>query len=90
MLASWTHSTLWCLEGSVSTQFSSAWLHSILGSSLPLRGALLSPGDLAHGVIRVKGAFVLCSNVAQVLERKQVWGVGQTWFGPALQWLCDF
>ena len=58
----------------MSTQFSSAWLHSILGSSLPFRGVLLSPGDLAHGEIRVKGAFVLCSNVGSGVGKKAGWG----------------
>lgn len=70
MLASWTHSALWCLKVRVSIQFSSAWLCSILGSSLPFRGALLFPGNLAHGEIRVKGAFVLCSNVGLGVGKK--------------------
>jgi len=83
--ASWTHSALWCLEVRVSVQFSSAWLHSILGNSLPFGGALLFPGNLAHGGIRVKEPSFCARMWAQVLERKQVWGVGR----PGLDQLCS-
>ena len=70
MVASWTHSALWCLEVRVLIEFSSLCLHSILGSSLPFGGALLFPGNLAHGGIRVKGVFVLCSNGGSGVGKK--------------------
>lgn len=83
---SWAHSALWCLQARSApvslcrapAQCDAGDISAILGlSSFPCKSGIWEEGGK-------RKPWICAQTWPQVMERKQVWGARQTWFGSQL------